>query len=61
MITQRLTQNANGSVELVMTADMTSGTELVSLSQQLGNRDDVITEGTLIYLPSEPIANPDPA
>lgn len=60
MITQRLTQNADGTCTLVLAADMASGPELVSLSQELGRREDVETEGTLIYLPPEPIVNPQP-
>lgn len=52
MLDQQITQNADGSGKLVITApDQRSFPELVSLANELSIRPGITTEGTITVLP----------
>ena len=55
MISQQITQNADGSGKLEITcADQLSFPELVSLANELSIRPGIVTNGTITVLPPAP-------
>lgn len=59
MITQRVTQAADGTVLLSLAADQASATELIEMYDRLGQRGDVRSDGKVIELPPAPVFDPE--